>query len=120
MKRYLALLTVLIVIFLNITTVFAVGESTVPQRKISTQATTETSTFTATIVKIDAATNTVVLRDQSGKLWEFIIGPKSGIDLSAYKVGDKVTATVGAVAATDGPTLRARISKTELIKLQKK
>jgi hypothetical protein len=119
MKRYLTLLSVAMFILLNITTVLAVGESTIPQRKISTQATTETSTFIATIVKIDAATNTVVLKDQSGKLWEFVINPTSGIDLSTYKVGDKVTATVGAVAATGGPTLRARISKTELIKLQK-
>jgi hypothetical protein len=118
-KRYLILLSVVMVIFLNITTVFAVGESDMPQRKISTQATTETSTFTATIVKIDAATNTIVLKDQSGKIWAFVIDPKYGIDLSAYKVGDKVTSTVGAVAATEGPTLRARISKQELIKLQK-
>jgi hypothetical protein len=118
MKRYLTFLSVMMFIFLNITTVSAVDEPAIPQRKISTQATAETSTFTATIVKIDTATNTVVLKDRSGKVWEFVVDPKYGIDLSKYKVGDKVTATVGAVAATEGPALRARISKQELIKLQ--
>lgn len=118
MNKYLTSLSVVMIILFNITTVFAVGESTIPQRKINPQATTETSTFTATIVKIDIATNTIVLKDRSGKLWEFVIDPKYGIDLSQYKIGDKVTATVGAVASTGGPTLRAKISKQELLKLQ--
>jgi hypothetical protein len=118
MKRYFMFLSVVMVIFLNIPNVSAVGESDIPQHKINTQAVTENSSFTAWIVKIDIATNTVVLKDRGGKVWEFVVDPKYGIDLRKYKVGDKVTATVGAVAATEGPTLRARISKQELIRLQ--
>jgi hypothetical protein len=41
----------------------------------------------------------------------------STIDLSRFKVGQSVTATVSTTYATDQVT-RARISKTQLIKLQ--
>lgn len=54
---------------------------------------TQTTTLTGTIVKLNAALGNVVIKDQSGKLWELAVPSQSGIDLSPYKVGDGVTAT---------------------------
>jgi hypothetical protein len=74
----------------------------------------------ATIVKIDVSAGLIVLKDGKGKIWEFTVDPKSGIDLTQYAVGDVVTATFSVPPASGDKTPRARISKQELIKLQKK
>jgi hypothetical protein len=74
------------------------------------------TTLTVTIVKIDLSTKTVTLKDQSGKLYVFVVNAQV-IDLSKFKAGQTVTATVSTSIITDKVT-RARISKTQLIKLQ--
>jgi len=76
------------------------------------------TTLTGTIVKIDTATGTVVIKDQYGKLWEILVPPESGINLSQYRVGDKVQATFEYYTPPGSKVTRARISKTQLIKLQ--
>lgn len=76
------------------------------------------TTVTGTIVKIDATTRTVVIKDQSGKLWDISVPPESGINLNQYHVGDKVRATLEYYTPPGGKVARARISKAQLIKLQ--
>jgi hypothetical protein len=74
------------------------------------------TTLTVTITAIDLAANKVTLKDQNGKIYVFVVDPQS-IDLRKYKVGDTFTATISTTVTTDKVT-RARISKTQLIKLQ--
>lgn len=76
------------------------------------------TTLTGTIVKIDAATGTVVVKDQYGKLWEILVPADSGVNLSQYHVGDKVQATLEYYTPPGSKVTRARITKSQLIKLQ--
>mgnify|MGYP003595507380 CR=1 FL=1 len=76
------------------------------------------TTVTGTIVKIDTTTHTVVIKDQSGKLWDISVPPESGINLRQYHVGDKVRATLEYYTPPGSKVARARISKTQLITLQ--
>lgn len=103
----------------------AVALATTPVEPLRTKpavtaAATKTVTVTATIVKIDYRAGLVVLKDKAGKTYEVTVAAKSGIDLRLFKVGDTVEATIAFVSAPDAAGMRARISKTELIRLQKK
>ncbi len=75
----------------------------------------ETTTVTVTITNIDLRTRAVTLKDQNGKIYQFTVD--SSIDLSKFKVGQSVTATISTTYATDKAT-RARFSKMQLIRLQ--
>lgn len=87
-------------------------------QKVPLKASKETTTVTVTIVKIDYKAGTVVLKDKNGKVYEFTVTRTSGIDLRKYKVGDVVQATIANVATSCSTLTRARISKTELLRLQ--
>lgn len=76
------------------------------------------TTVTGTIVRIDAAAGAVAVKDQSGKVWEISVPPTSGINLSQYRVGDKVQATLEYYTPPGSKVTRARITKSQLIKLQ--
>ena len=91
---------------------FAAGDLS---RKYS--STTTTRTVTATIVKIDAAAEVIVLENRQGKRWEVTVPGRSGIDLGRYRVGDKVTATfANVVSSTSAP--RTKTKTHELLKLE--
>ena len=80
-------------------------------------STTPTRTVTATIVKIDAAAEAIVLENRQGKRWEVTVPGRSGIDLGRYRVGDKVTATfANVVSSTSAP--RTKTKTHELLKLE--
>jgi len=80
-------------------------------------STTTTRTVTATIVKIDAAAEVIVLENRQGKRWELTVPERSGIDLGRYRVGDKVTATfANVVSSTSAP--RTKTKAHELLKLE--
>jgi hypothetical protein len=80
-------------------------------------STTTTRTVTATIVKIDAAAEVIVLENRQGKRWEVTVPGRSGIDLGRYRVGDKVTATfANVVSSTSAP--RTKTKTHELLKLE--
>jgi Cu/Ag efflux protein CusF len=75
----------------------------------------ETTTVTVTITNIDLRTRSVTLKDQNGKIYQFTVD--SSIDLSKFKVGQSVTATISTTYTTDKAT-RARFTKMQLLKLQ--
>jgi hypothetical protein len=74
-----------------------------------------TTTITVTITKIDLPNKTITLKDQNGKI--YVLTVDSTIDLSKFKVGQSATATISTTYTTDKVT-KARITKTQLIKLQ--
>jgi hypothetical protein len=119
MRNFVVLLftTVLICTLIPLKAFTAAEPNLLPQSKM-TQSSSQTSTLSGTIVKIDMTNGIVVIKDQNGKLWEFNVSPQAGIDLSRYKVGDTVTATVASAPSSGDKVTRARISKTQLIKLQ--
>jgi len=118
MKRYLITLSAAVVFVMLTIMPVAAGEPVLPQSKVVSQPAPQTSTFAVTIVKLDVAANSIVVKDKNGKLWDFVVDPKYGINLSKYKVGDSVTVTVATVIDTTNPQMKARISKQELIRLQ--
>jgi hypothetical protein len=80
-------------------------------------STTTTRTVTATIVKIDAAAEVIVLENRQGKRWELTVPERLGIDLGRYRVGDRVTATfANVVSSTSAP--RTKTKTHELLKLE--
>jgi hypothetical protein len=52
------------------------------------------TTLTVTIVKIDLPEKTITLKDKDGKIYVFVLDSNSTIDLSQYKVGQTLTATI--------------------------
>ena len=118
MKKSIILLTLLTGIV-----AFTVSGKTMSERNTggATQRTIvntdQTYTVTVTITKINLELHKIWFRDQNDKEYEFVVDPQSGIDLTKYKVGDVVKATIKP-GETSRPGLRARISKTQLIKLQ--
>ncbi len=80
-------------------------------------STTTTRTVTATIMKIDAAAEAIVLENRQGRRWELTVPERSGIDLGRYRVGDRVTATfANVVSSTSAP--RTKTKTHELLKLE--
>lgn len=75
-----------------------------------------TGTITVTLTAMDLAANKVTLKDQNGKIYIFVVDPQS-IDLRKCKVGETYTATITTTVTSDKVT-RARITKSQLIKLQ--
>jgi hypothetical protein len=67
------------------------------------------------IVKIELATNTVVV--SNSEIDTFVVNPQY-VDLKQFQVGTRVTATLKVTTTTDRLSL-AKTSKTQLIKLQK-
>ena len=118
MRKIFVCLATSVFLFFSITGSFANELPIDPLKSRAIQPSdTSTTTVKVTIVRINLSTNTVVLKDANGKVYEFTVDPKYNIDLSKFKVGDTVTATISTPDTTEKVT-RARISKQELIKLQ--
>ncbi len=84
-------------------------------RKYSSSTTTRS--VSATIVKIDAEAEVIVLENRQGKRWELTVPERSGVDLGRYRVGDRVTATfANVVSSTSVPRTKTRTH--ELLKLE--
>lgn len=52
-------------------------------------------TVAGTIVRLDAAEGAFTLQDSAGVSWRYKAAPDAGIDLAAFRVGDRVTVTIG-------------------------
>jgi len=68
--------------------VFALGMSSGP-------AAAEERTVVGTIVRLDPAGGVLVVRDAAGASWSYKVEDDAGIDLSAFRIGDRVKVSIG-------------------------
>lgn len=54
----------------------------------------EERTVTGTVVGLDPPAGSVVVRDAAGASWSYRVEADSGIDLSAFRTGDRVKVTI--------------------------
>jgi len=58
-------------------------------------AVAEERTVVGTIVRLDPAVGALVVRDAAGASWSYKVAADAGIDLSAFRPGDRVKVTIG-------------------------
>ena len=58
-------------------------------------AAAEERTVEGTIVRLDPAGGVLVVRDAAGASWSYKVAADAGIDLSAFRPGDRVKVTIG-------------------------
>jgi hypothetical protein len=58
-------------------------------------AAAEERTVLGTIVRLDPAEGVLVVRDAAGASWSFKVEADAGIDLSAFRRGDRVKVSIG-------------------------
>jgi len=54
----------------------------------------EGRTVSGTIVRIDAYAGTFTVKDAAGAAWSYKVEPDAGIDLGAFREGDRVAVTI--------------------------
>ncbi len=59
------------------------------------QAAAEERTVLGAIVRLDPAVGVLVVRDAAGASWTYKVEADAGIDLSAFRPGDRVKVTIG-------------------------
>ncbi len=55
----------------------------------------EERTVTGTIARLDVAEGFLTVRDGAGASWSYRVDPDAGIDLSGFRLGDRVRVTIG-------------------------
>jgi hypothetical protein len=58
-------------------------------------AVAEERTIAGTIVRLDPAGGALVVRDAAGASWSYKVEADAGIDLSAFRPGDRVKVSIG-------------------------
>jgi hypothetical protein len=58
-------------------------------------AVAEERTVAGTIVRLDPAEGVLVVRDAAGASWSYKVDADAGIDLSAFRPGDRVKVSIG-------------------------
>jgi len=58
-------------------------------------AAAEERTVVGTIVRLDPAEGVLVVRDAAGASWSYKVEADAGIDLSAFRPGDRVKVSIG-------------------------
>ena len=58
-------------------------------------AVAEERTIVGTIVRLDPAGGVLVVRDAAGASWSYKVEADAGIDLSAFRPGDRVKVSIG-------------------------
>ena len=58
-------------------------------------AVAEERTVLGTIVRLDPARGVLVVRDPAGASWSYKVEADAGIDLSAFRKGDRVKVSIG-------------------------
>ena len=58
-------------------------------------AVAEERTVVGTIVRLDPAGGVLAVRDAAGASWSYKVEADAGIDLSAFRPGDRVKVTIG-------------------------
>jgi hypothetical protein len=57
-------------------------------------AAAEERTVIGTIVRLDPSGGTLVVRDAAGASWSYKVEDDAGIDLSAFRIGDRVKVSI--------------------------
>ena len=58
-------------------------------------AAAEKRTVVGTIVGLDPAEGVLAVRDAAGASWSYKVEPDAGIDLSGFRLGDRVKVSIG-------------------------
>ena len=58
-------------------------------------AAAEERTVVGTIVRLDPAVGALVVRDAAGASWSYKVAADAGIDLSAFRPGERVKVSIG-------------------------
>ena len=75
----------------------------------------EGRTVTGTIVRIDAGAGAFALKDAAGVAWSYKVAPDSGIDLEAFREGDRVTVTIARATPLNMNTAADRLRKGDRV-----
>jgi hypothetical protein len=88
--------------------VFAFGLFTGP-------AVAEERTVVGTIVRLDPAEGVLVVRDAAGASWSYKVEGDAGIDLSAFRPGDRVKVSIGRATPLNMITAADRLRKGDRV-----
>jgi hypothetical protein len=97
MKKYIPVMVALFIVFSLVSN--AIGAP----RKVTVNP-KQTIQVSGTITQVDSASGKLFIKEKSGSIKGYSIPPQ-GIDLSAFKVGDPVMATVTSDPTTGAITL---------------
>jgi len=75
----------------------------------------EGRTVTGTIARIDAASGTFTVKDAAGVAWSYKVDPDAGIDLGAFREGDRVAVTIGRATPLNMNAAADRIRKGDKV-----
>jgi hypothetical protein len=72
-------------------------------------------TVTGTIVRLDPAGGVFTVRDGAGAYWSYKVEADAGIDLSAFRRGDRVKVTIGRPTPLNMSTAADRLRKGDRV-----
>lgn len=72
-------------------------------------------TVTGTIVRLDPAGGVFTVRDGAGAYWSYKVEADAGIDLSAFRRGDRVKVTIGRATPLNMSTAADRLRKGDRV-----
>ena len=78
-------------------------------------AAAEERTVVGTIVRLDSAGGELVVRDAAGASWSYKVEADAGIDLSAFRPGDRVKVSIGRATPLNMITAADRLRKGDRV-----
>jgi len=78
-------------------------------------AAAEERTIVGTIVRLDPAGGTLGVRDAAGASWSYTVDADAGIDLSAFRPGDRVKVSIGRATPLNMITAADRLRKGDRV-----
>ena len=78
-------------------------------------AASEERTVLGTIVRLDPAGGVLVVRDAAGASWSYKVDADAGIDLSAFRPGDRVKVSIGRATPRNMITAADRLRKGDRV-----
>jgi hypothetical protein len=75
----------------------------------------EGRTVAGTIVRIDAGAGTFTVKDAAGAAWSYKAEPDAGIDLGAFREGDRVAVTIARPTPRNMITAADRLRKGDRV-----
>ena len=75
----------------------------------------EERTVVGTVVKLDTMDRTLTVKDGKGVPWNYQVDRDAGIDLGEFKMGDRVTVTIGKPTPLNMITAADRLRKGDRV-----